>query len=213
MCFSASASFVAGATLMVVGAISIKKAKEPRFLPFACIPFIFGVQQISEGFVWLSLQYEEFAHWKYPASLTFLVFAQVVWPALVPFSMRMMEEKQVRKTALSIISLIGVGVAAYLAYGIFFFPIDANANSFHIQYELSSQKQMLFNSQVFYVTATVVSAFVSSRKGMFLFGSAILLSMIISFLYFNPYMISVWCFFAALISVTGLYVVIKTNDK
>lgn len=213
MCFSASASFVAGAAIMSVGVISIKKAKEPKLLPFAFIPFIFGVQQISEGFVWLSLQNENFTHWKYPASLIFLFFAQVVWPALVPFSMRLMEEKQVRKTALSVISLIGLGVAAYLAYGIFFFPIDANANGFHIQYELTSQKELLFNSQVFYFTATVVSAFVSSRKGMFLFGSAILLSMIVSLVFFNPYVISVWCFFAALLSVIGLYVIIKASKN
>jgi drug/metabolite transporter (DMT)-like permease len=213
MCFSASASFVAGATLMIVGTTSIKKAKEPRLLPFASIPLIFGVQQITEGFVWLSLQNTDFEHWKHPATLSFLIFAQVVWPALVPISMRIMEEKQVRKTALSIISMIGIGVAAYLAYGIFFFPVDVNEKTFHIEYELSSQKQMLFNSQPFYVTATVISAFVSSRKGMLLYGSTILLSMIVSVVYFNQFVISVWCFFASLLSVIGLYVIIKAKNN
>ncbi len=213
MCFSATASFVLGSALIAAGSVAVKKAKAPKLIPFAGIPMIFGIQQISEGFVWIALQTETYAHWKHPSILVFLLFAQVVWPAYVPFAIRMMEEKQVRKTALSIITGIGVGVAIYLGIGIFFYPIDANAKAYHIQYELSSQKEMLFNSQVFYFTATVVSAFVSSRKGMILFGSSILVSMIISLIYFNPYVISVWCFFAALLSVIVLYVVMKANSK
>lgn len=213
MCFSATASFVVGAGLITAGSVAVKKAKDPKSLPFAGIPLIFGVQQISEGFVWLSLQNEQFSHWKHPSILIFLIFAQVIWPAYVPFSIRMMEEKQVRKTALSIITGIGIGVAIYLGIGIFFYPIDANAKTYHVQYVLSSQKEMLFNSQVFYFTATVVSAFVSSRKGMLLFGTAILISMIVSLIYFNPYVISVWCFFAAVLSLIVLYVIRKANSN
>ena len=213
MCFSATASFAVGAALITAGTVAFKKAKDPKLLPFAGIPLIFGIQQVSEGFVWISLQNEQFAHWQYPSILVFLLFAQVVWPAYVPFAIRMMEEKQVRKTALSIITVIGVGVAVYLGIGILFYPIDANTKAYHIQYELSSQKEMLFNSQVFYFTATVVSAFVSSRKGMLLFGTSILASMIVSLIYFNPYVISVWCFFAAILSMIVLYVVNKANSK
>jgi hypothetical protein len=211
MCFSATASFAVGTLLTGAGIYSVRKVKDPKTFFFSTIPIIFGIQQITEGFVWISLQNEQYKHWQYPSILIFLIFAQIIWPAFVPFAIRMMEEKQVRRTALSIITGIGIGVAVYLGVGIFFYPIDASVKAYHIQYELTAQKEMLFNSQVFYFTATVVSAFVSSRKGMLLFGTAILSSMIVSLIYFNPYVISVWCFFAAALSIIVLYVITKAD--
>lgn len=55
MCFSTTASFVAGTFLTVIGVASVKKVKGPGQLMFAVIPLVFAVQQFSEGFVWMSL--------------------------------------------------------------------------------------------------------------------------------------------------------------
>jgi hypothetical protein len=51
MCFSASASFGAGIVLAVIGVATIKKREQPSQIYFATIPFLFSIQQVSEGFL------------------------------------------------------------------------------------------------------------------------------------------------------------------
>jgi hypothetical protein len=56
MCFSAGASFAGGALITTIGVLTVRKNKESSRRLFAAMPLIFGVQQISEGFVWIALQ-------------------------------------------------------------------------------------------------------------------------------------------------------------
>ena len=44
MCFSATASFIAGVPLSVLGVAAVKKAERKAEIPFAMIPLLFGVQ-------------------------------------------------------------------------------------------------------------------------------------------------------------------------
>ncbi len=45
MCFSASASFIAGTSLCAIGVATVKRAEARSELPFAMIPLLFGIQQ------------------------------------------------------------------------------------------------------------------------------------------------------------------------
>ena len=58
MCFSATASFSAGAVLLGLGTLALKTASRPRELPFAAIPLLFAIQQLSEGVIWLTFRHE-----------------------------------------------------------------------------------------------------------------------------------------------------------
>src|SRR5665647_3820666 len=58
MCFSATASFIAGVSLSVLGAATVKMAKRKAEIPFAMIPLLFGAQQIVEGMLWLSFRFD-----------------------------------------------------------------------------------------------------------------------------------------------------------
>ena len=51
MCFSATASFIAGTTLSVVGVATLRKTEARTELPFAMIPLLFGIQQLIEGVI------------------------------------------------------------------------------------------------------------------------------------------------------------------
>ena len=82
MCFSATASFSAGAVLTGLGAISLHKASTPKEYPFASIPLLFGIQQIAEGFVWLSMTHPDYAPLREGSMWFFLLFAQPLWPIL-----------------------------------------------------------------------------------------------------------------------------------
>ena len=54
MCFSATASFSAGAALLIVGAVTVRRARRRAELPFSLIPVLFGIQQLIEGAIWLT---------------------------------------------------------------------------------------------------------------------------------------------------------------
>jgi hypothetical protein len=57
MCFSASASFIAGGALTAVGVVTLKKTENKKEIPFAAIPLLFGIQQLIEGVIWLTLRH------------------------------------------------------------------------------------------------------------------------------------------------------------
>src|SRR3989344_4561522 len=54
MCFSATASFVAGGALGAVGGVTMAEVKIKAEMPLASIPLIFGIQQTIEGVIWVS---------------------------------------------------------------------------------------------------------------------------------------------------------------
>ena len=56
MCFSATASFAAGIGLTGLGLVTVWRVPEPRQRPFAALPLLFGLQQLTEGALWLALQ-------------------------------------------------------------------------------------------------------------------------------------------------------------
>ena len=97
MCFSATASFGSGAVLAVIGVVTLKITRKPSHLVFAFIPVLFAIQQISEGFVWLSLQNNEYAKWQTIPIHIFMVFAHIVWPFWITLSAWLLEKQGVRK--------------------------------------------------------------------------------------------------------------------
>ena len=79
MCFSASASFIAGAALVTAGIATLRIVRRPSEIPFAAIPLLFGLQQLIEGLIWLSFRdASPLAN----STLTFVysLFSHVVWP-------------------------------------------------------------------------------------------------------------------------------------
>jgi hypothetical protein len=114
MCFSAAASFTSGVVLSTVGAISIKKAKEPADIPFASIPLIFAIQQFLEGFLWLALTNPDYAFMEHFSTYSFLVFAQVIWPFWIPFSVFKFSKFEKRDLS-KFISIVLVGVGTFLS--------------------------------------------------------------------------------------------------
>jgi hypothetical protein len=57
MCFAASVSFLMGSVLGVVGVASATMAyrSNKKWIAFALIPLMSGIQQIIEGIVWIQL--------------------------------------------------------------------------------------------------------------------------------------------------------------
>lgn len=204
MCFSANASFGASIVLGTMGVVNIKKVKEPNLIPFAIIPLMFAVQQVSEGVLWIGLSDPSHASWRHFPVYTFLTFAQLLWPSWIPFSILLLEKNKDRKQLLSILLAMGLGISGYLLYCLFNYPVSAEIQSGHIHYKLNFPLAFTPISGVLYFIPTVISLFISSVKRMTYLGLAILVSFIATKILFDDYLISVWCFFAAILSLIVL---------
>lgn len=196
-----TASFSAAAILTVAGVASLNMVKTKSQIPFAAIPIIFAFQQLTEGFVWLSLNHPDYNHWQKIPITIFLLLAQAVWPFWVPFSFLLIEEHQQRKTALKILSVLGFVVSISLACQVLFYPVSAAITPLHIHYELHFPAGLSgIVASIFYFLATIVPPFLAGGKRMTSLGLLNLMSFVITMVFFENYVISVWCFFGALIS-------------
>lgn len=211
MCFSAEASFIAGTVLTGIGVTTISKSQTKLQFLFSSIPFLFGVQQIAEGFLWLSLLSDNFSSLKIPSTLIFLSFAQILWPTWVPLSILLLENNKNFKKNLTVLLVIGLLVSTFLFYRLYFGTISAEIVGYHISYNIDISNSYLLLLSPLYFIATVLPAFFSSIKRMWLLGVLILVSYIISKIFFENYVISIWCFFGAIISVSIYSIIIQIN--
>lgn len=213
MCFSAEASFTSATVLVVIGVVAIRKCKAPQQLFFASIPLLLAVQQFSEGYLWFIFSGRGNAFWEEMSSVTFLFFAQVLWPSWIPFSILLLEKRrQLKKTLIGIFG-IGVLVSCYFAYRLIYDPVKAEVIGHHISYSIGTSSLLLRFAGVLYFLCTIVPAFISSINKMYLLGVSIAISYFFSALFFEHYVISVWCFFAAITSIFVFFIQFHLGKK
>ncbi len=111
MCFSASASFIAGTSLLAVGAVTLNKAARKTELPFALIPLLFGTQQLVEGVIWLGFRFDAPLLNAFMAQV-YSLFSHVLWLIYVPFAILLLEPVPWRRKTLS--AFLWVGAATGL---------------------------------------------------------------------------------------------------
>ena len=113
MCFSASASFGTSVVLGTIGVVTLAKVKRRVQLPFAFIPVMFAVQQLTEGIFWISFSDSSHASRSHFSVYVFLTFAQIIWPVWTPFSVLLLEKDRARTRMLTIM-ILGLSVSFYL---------------------------------------------------------------------------------------------------
>jgi hypothetical protein len=201
MCFSATASLTAGAALLATGAVTMRLVQSPRERPYALIPALFGIQQLIEGALWLTFPD------KAPLLNTILtyaysIFSHVLWPILVPIAVYCLETVAWRRKALRVTIAGGALVGLYLLYFLISLPIVAEAGEGHIDYV--SPHFYVQIVMILYVLGTCVSPLLSSHIWVRWFGVTAVLSFAAAGALYNAWFISVWCFFAAIMSVMVL---------
>ena len=200
MCFSAGASFAGGVIISSIGVASIREVHKPSQLVFACIPLFFGLQQIVEGSLWLTLPDSDYINIQRIATYCYLIMAQVLWPALIPVSVLLMEHNKRRKRILQVLLALGLSLSLYYAFCLFFFNVTPQITGYHIVYNTDFPDSFAIVAFVVYLFVTITPLFVSGIKRTHLLGILMFLSCLITAIFFTQYLISVWCFFAALIS-------------
>ncbi len=213
MCFSATASFGASMMLAGIGSVSIIKAKTPSLRVLAFIPFIFSIQQFTEGWVWLSLTKENFISWKLPCTYIFLFFAEVMWPIGISFSMMLFEKKEKRKNILRVIFYGSIGLSAVLAYSLFYYTADVKVIGNHVMYSVNTPDNFKSITNLFYFITAVLPPFLSTVKKAWLIGIALIVSYLIAKIFFEDYIISIWCYFATIISAIILWIILENKNN
>ena len=208
MCFSATVSFIAGVSLSAIGVATVKKTQRKAEIPFAMIPLLFGVQQIVEGMLWLSFRFDV-PLLNVTMTYLFTLFSHVLWPIYVPFAIGLMESVVWRKQVLSLFQITGIAVGLYLLYFIVRFPLTSEVHE-NMVYVLPYVKEHPVLE--FYLAATCVAPLFSSHKIVNIFGVLALLLFMLAYWFYTVAFFSVWCFFAAILSVI-IYLHVKIGKK
>jgi hypothetical protein len=209
MCFSAGASFAVGAGLIGPAYYSIKKTNSPGMLAFASTPLLFSFHQISEGFLWLSLTNPEFVDWYKPTLYFYSFISQPIWPIWVPLTTYLMETDHDRKKILKYFLWLGILTSLYMFYCLLTYDIAAMAENHHIRY-IRDFPYLNITRPLNFI-AIAVTPFLSTLKYTKLVAAAMFLSLAVTYIFFNAYLISVWCFFAAILSLLIILVVVSNR--
>jgi hypothetical protein len=213
MCFSAEASFTASGLILLTGIISISEAKTAGYKYLAVIPLLFAAQQAIEGFLWLTMDAGAHAVWKQVLTHSFLLFAWVVWPVYIPIAMRKIETRPKRKRVFTLFLLIGIVVSAGLVYVMVFHDVKAVFSNYHIDYKFDYNPGYSWITNSMYLIPTIGSLMISSVKKVWLMGVFNFLAYAFTKIFFFGYVISIWCFFGAVISTLVLWIIMSERRK
>lgn len=211
MCFSAQASFTASVVLAAIGYKTLKKASTQQERLLAAIPLLFAMQQFFEGMIWIN-----FSHFTLPDFLFklgkngYLFFAFLVWPIWYPLSVYVLENDPLRKKLIGSFLAMGILLCSYYVYmGVWNNDITVKVVNYRLQY---NPRVDFEGFKPLYLMCIIMPIFLSSYPGLRWIGWPGLLSFVVAFYYFEYAFVSVWCFFASLISLL-IYKVLADNAE
>ncbi|MCC7453220.1 MAG: hypothetical protein IT222_03560, partial [Crocinitomix sp.] len=143
----------------------------------------------------------------------YLFFAQILWPIWVPIAILMFEKDATRSIFQKILAGIGVFVGIILAYFLLTYQVEASIVGYHISYTLAYPESLKYYEVVLYALATIGPPFFSHIKRMWLLGATILVSYVVTMIFYDHYILSVWCFFSSIISLSIYAIVLKSRVK
>ena len=193
MCFSATASFVMAGVAGATGIACLHAVKERRELLLGAFPMLFAAQQAVEGGVWLSLGAATTGACALTA--TFILFAEVLWPLLVPLALLLVENTPWRKQLMQGLLIVGAALAAYLLFKMGVSPYNATATTFHIRYE--NGLDYSYAIYPVYLAVTCGPFVLSTHRALRQLGAVLVCGFLVAGYFYWYTFVSVWCFFAA----------------
>lgn len=206
MCFSAAGSFALSGVLAGVGTVGVARNTAKPYRLFAAIPLLFAAQQAAEGVVWSTFSSSEHAVSHRAATVAFLLVAMAIWPVWVSLSLREAERDPSRRRALSTLVGIGVLVAAGSALMMLRSPPVATIVGHSIRYASAALGNRAVGTLllVAYLVPTITPLFVSTLPTARTIGITLVISLIATLVVERDVLTSVWCFFAAILSLQTL---------
>lgn len=219
MCFSATASFTTATILLPLGAYALlrtRRVKSPYWL-FALYPLAFALQQAAEGWLWLALETRDPLATRTPA-LVFMFFSHLFWLFWVPFSTAMIEAQNSRRRLFFAISIVGAlyGLSMYIPAVLYPDWLTLRLHERSIVYDVRlfyDQEVPRLLVRALYAVLVLLPLLASTHKEVRRFGVLIFVSVVIAYVYFAETFVSVWCYFAAVISIYVFFMLKQLNQS
>lgn len=207
MCFSMEVSFGAAAVLSGIGVATVRQAKQLSQLWLVVIPFLFAFQQASEGVLWLALT----RGWtncglECVARYSFLILAYATWPWWFPLALSQVEYNRERRRILYGFLMAGLALSVYN----FLYLYNQGMGAQIVQHSIQYTNTLPNEGPLYLILVSVPWAVSSSRYG-YLCAIVGALSFAITFFLYWETFTSVWCFFAAIISMIIYYIIKDLN--
>jgi hypothetical protein len=208
MCFSAAASYSAAVVLAGTGCYALQLAgrmNSPYWRMWALVPVFFAVQQAFEGRVWQLLNAGEPAA-TLPFAYGFHFFSHFLWLWWLPLASYLVEPGTTRKRVFGACTIVGALLGTLVFSVMLLHPewMTVGMREHSISYRFSvpyrSSIHLPIKPAAIYALVILVPLLFSSYRELKVFGwLAALFSVLTSQFYGYAY-ISVWCFFAAVLS-------------
>lgn len=218
MCFSATASYSAAVVLIASGSYALQQAWciGSRYWLFALTPVMFGIQQGMEGRVWQLAGTGEAA--VIPYALAFHLFSHFLWLWWIPLSCYRVEPLQWRRRLFLAVALFGALAGGAVYFTLLLHPdwLRVEVLHHHIVYSIAVPQQhrvrLGIPPSALYGLIILVPLLLSSHRHIRLFGVMIFLSIAVASLAYGYAFVSVWCFFAALLSLYLVQMVTRNGS-
>jgi len=201
VCFSPGADAIVGTVVAGVGIDALRHVREKDEIPLASIPLVLGLHQLTETFVWLGLRGEVAESIVRAAMGAYLVVAFSVLPVLIPTAVGLVERSRYRRWVIFGCGTVGAIVAAAFTIALGQGPINVAIDGHHIAYYVESLDQSGGPLTAFYVLATCGALLASSHRDLELMGALNLAAVPILAALTMSGFASLWCFWAAIVSV------------
>lgn len=198
MCFSVQADVVAGVALLPLAVVSLREVRHARELPFASLPLLFALHQLTEALVWAPSEGYDVPQPLWQAAVwVYVGFAMVVLPTLFPLSVLLLEPQGARLRVTPFV-LLGLAVSLVLAVQVFTAPVTVVVHPHALEYVTGVSHGGLL--AIGYVVAVICPAVLSGYRSVVAFGLVNLVALlVVAFLYVDAFA-SLWCVYAALTS-------------
>jgi hypothetical protein len=199
VCFSATANFVGSGVLAAAGVVTLTRVKHRRELLFAALPTLFAIHQFIEGFVWLGLDGILSPAVTHDMGAAFMLYAQGLLPLLLPLSVYQFEVDRKSRQRMLPFVVLGGATTLYILWALTAFPTEVYVRGNSIVYINQATNNLAV--AVFYVIATCGSLFFSKIRMMVVFGAANLVILLVVMEVRRYAFTSLWCAYAAVVSV------------
>ena len=197
--FFAILNFTLSGAIFVIGILTLRKVSSPNEVVFASLPLLFSLHQFTQGFVWLGLDGLIGNRALHMSETIFVFYAQGLLQFLVPFALWLIEPKSIRKHMIAVLMYLGAFLTAYSLWKLSIVPTSVSIVDGVLSYNNPATKHLWL--AVGYVLTTCGALILSSSIAIQLFGWLNLLGLTIVYL-FKPYgFTSLWCLYAAAVSV------------
>jgi len=184
----------------------------------AFTPLLFGIQQAFEGRVWQLLDAGQ-SDAAVPYALGFHFFSHFLWLWWFPLCSYLFESGVVRRRIFLGLGIFGVLTGGVVYFTVLFHPdwMSVSVEHYSIVYDITSPIRGFFSipipASAVYALIVLIPLLFSSHHYLRVFGGLVALSMVFASLSYGYAFVSVWCFFAAGLSLYLVYLIKKTGKE